>query len=175
MMQQRIQDERKDVSMSKVQQFHNLLNQNIVAKIFLYACSLVVPTINSLLYFEALNFNPFNVDIFMLNPYYFNWIGFYSCVLLIWAYRKKSPTLVATIVLLNLGPAGFWGLFSLIGGWLGLLSYLSTFTIPFQIIVLVESLIVRRIIMVIGVIILAVILILATRAFIKSLDVNTQQ
>ena len=160
--------------MSKVQTLHHFLNQNTVAKIFLYALSMVVPVIHGLLYFEALNFNPFNVDIFMLNPYYFNWIGFYSCVLLIWAYRKKSPTLVAIIVLFNLAPIGFWGLFSLIGGWLGLLSYLSTFTIPFQIMVLVESLIVRRIIMVIGVIILAAILILAARAFIKSLDANTQ-
>ena len=174
-MQQRIQDERKDVSMSKVQTLHHFLNQNTVAKICLYALAMVVPVINGLHYLDALGTNPFHVDLFKLNPYYFNWIGFYSCVFLIWAYRKKSPTLVATIVLLNLGPVGFWGLFSLIGGWLGLLSYLSTFTIPFQIMVLVESLIVRRIIMVIGIIILAAILILAARAFIKSLDANTQQ
>ena len=161
--------------MSKIQKLHHFLNQNIVAKISLYALAMVVPFINGLFYLDALGTNPFNVDLFTLNPYSFNWIGFYSCVLLIWAYRKKSPTLVAAIVLLNLGPIGFWGLFALMGGWLGILSYLSMFTIPFQIMVLVESLIVRRIIMVIGVIILAVILILAVRVFIKSLDANMQQ
>ena len=52
--------------MSRTQRLHHFLNQNIVAKIFLYALSMVVPAIHGLLYFDALNFNPFNIDIFML-------------------------------------------------------------------------------------------------------------
>ena len=78
--------------MSKVQTLHHFLNQNTVAKICLYALAMVVPVINGLHYLDALGTNPFHVDLFTLNPYYFNWIGFYSCVFLIWAYRRPSLT-----------------------------------------------------------------------------------
>ena len=150
--------------MSKVQQFHKFLNQNIVAKLFLYAFSLVVPVINGLLYLEVLNFNPFNVDIFTLNPYFFNWIGFYSCVFLIWAYCKKSPTLVSTIVLFNLAPIGFWFLFSLLGGWLGLLWAMSTLTMPLAITMMFDGFI-AKILVFVGLIILLVILGWGIRSF----------
>ena len=160
--------------MSKVQQFHNFLNQNIVAKIFLYACSLVVPAINGLFYLEALNFNPFNVDILMLNPYFFSWIGFYSCVLLIWAHGKKSSTLVTTIVLCNLAPMGFWGFFALMGGLSGILMAMSTLTMPLAITMMFDGFI-AKILVCVGLIILLVILGWGIRAFLKLAASNEER
>ena len=148
-----------------IKQLHNFLNKSLVAKLVVYALALVAPIVNGLLYIEALGFDLYNISIWTLNPYYFNWVGFYSCVLLIWAYCKKASVLVSIVVMLNLFPAGFWCLFALIGGLPGVLMVLATFTIPAPIILLMDNLVLKRVFIFVGVILLVGILILGFRAF----------
>ena len=155
--------------MSKVQRVHHFLHQNIAAKIFLYSLAMVVPVMNGLLYLEVLDVHTVDIGFFLRNPYYLNWVGFYSCVLLIWAYRKKAPTLVCTIVLLNFGPMGFWCFFALIGGLNGVLLALSTLAMPAFIIAAVDSVFVAKLLMWIGLITLVSILAFGVWSFFRRL------
>ena len=149
--------------MKKTQCLYNFLNQNIVAKLFLYALSMVVPVMNGLLYLEALDIHTIDIGFFLGNPYYLNWAGFYSCVLLVWAYYKTASTLVVTIVLANLCPMGFWCFIALIGGLNGLLIAVSTLTIPAFLFTLTDHVVVGKLLMWIGLIILVAILALGVR------------
>ena len=158
-----------------IKQFHNFLNKSLAAKFVVYALALVLPFVNGLLYIEALGVDLDNISIWTLNPYYFNWIGFYSCVLLIWAYCKKASVLVSIIVMLNLFPAGFWCLFALIGGLPGVLMVLATFTIPAPIILLMDNLVLRRVFIFVGLIILAGILILGFQVFWRIITKGEEQ
>lgn len=156
--------------MSKVQHIHNFLNQNIVAKIFLYALALVVPVMNGLLYLETLDLHTIDIHFFLRNPYYLNWVGFYSCVFLVWAYHKKSPALVTTIVLCNVCPMGFWCFIALIGGLDGVLLAVSTLAMPAFVFALTDYAVVGNLLMWIGLSILVTILALGARALFKSFE-----
>lgn len=65
--------------MTRVQKLKQMLNQNIAARLFLYAAALVEPVVT---------LGTFTKFDFPINPYYVLWISFYACVLLIWACKN---------------------------------------------------------------------------------------
>jgi hypothetical protein len=153
MMQQR------RILMSKIQKLHHFLNQNIIAKICLYALTLIQPI---LFYFSFAK----NINVSSYSPYYFTWIGFYSCTVIIWAYHKKAWETILNIVLvvINLTPILFCCIGACMGGWLGLLWAMSTLTMPLVITMMFDGFIVK-ILECIGLVILLVVLVWGIRAF----------
>ncbi len=142
-----------------LKRLHNFLNKSLVAKLVVYALAWILPAVS---YFSFVGGGH-------ISPYAFTWVGFYSCVLIVWAYHEKPWETVANIILIcvNAVPIVFWCFIACMGGLGGLFFALSTLTVPLPIVMLVDNVIVRQILILIGLSILAGMLILGIRVFLR--------
>ncbi|MBR5319640.1 MAG: hypothetical protein IKU46_08625 [Peptococcaceae bacterium] len=110
--------------MTWVSKLKNFLSQNLFARLFLYAAALVEPFTSIML---------FSIIDFPINPYNVVWIGFYSCLLLLWACnRKVSERIINFFLVISNGLlTGLWCLGALMGGVAGPLYVLLLMICPF--------------------------------------------
>lgn len=104
--------------MTRVQKLKQTLNQNPVARILLYLAALVMP----MAAYCNINTNAFGGAFEKLGFHNVMWLGFYSCLLLLWACNQKlwERGINLFFVALNLLPVvilikevsilGFWGI-----------------------------------------------------------------
>ncbi len=110
--------------MTWISTLKNFLNQNIIARLFLYLAALV-EIFTSVMLFSIMD-SP-------MNPYNVTWISFYSCLLLLWACNKKvSERIVnAVLVVINGLWVGLWCFGALMGGLAGPFYVLLLMICPF--------------------------------------------
>lgn len=115
--------------MTRIARLKQLLNQNIVARLVLYAAALLMPVVA---YCEL------NKDIYLIIEeigfYNVMWVGFYSCILLFWACNEKLWNWIINIVLvlLNMMPMVLllFGAY-FVGGFQGIFGVVATTVVPF--------------------------------------------
>ena len=85
--------------MTRVQKLKQMLNQNIAARLFLYAAALIMPVVMCFEFNQSL-YCPIE-EIGFVNVM---WLGFYSSLLLLWAcFRKPAEKVISGILaLLNM-------------------------------------------------------------------------
>ena len=118
--------------MTRVQKLKQMLNQNIAARLFIYAAALVEPVVT---------LGTFTKFDFPINPYYVLWISFYACVLLIWACNEKTFEQIVNVLLvgLNVSILAIWCFASLMGGLSGLLITFVVLITPFPLLILLRN------------------------------------
>lgn len=80
--------------MTRVQKLKQILNQNIVARLFLYASALIMPVVMCFEFNQSV-YCPIE-EISFVNVM---WLGFYSSLLLVWACFKTTSDKVISIIL----------------------------------------------------------------------------
>ena len=81
--------------MTWISTLKNFLNQNIIARLFLYLAALVEPVTFSYMFFNIAYLN----SPYFINPYYVLGISFYACVLLWWSSEDGSSQWVISCLL----------------------------------------------------------------------------
>ena len=102
--------------MTRVQKLKQMLNQNITARLFLYAAALIMPVVMCFEFNQSL-YCPIE-EIGFVNVM---WLGFYSSLLLLWACFRKpvekvisgilallNMVLILSVVVVNAATYGIW-------------------------------------------------------------------
>ena len=111
--------------MTTLQRFKQFLQQNMIARVMLYLIAVAQP----IYVFVYMN----NRRDPIIHPYLFMSIGFYSCLLIAWAYRRKAweQVVMVALICLNVIPMCLWGMGALMGGVFGLVFILLITLFPF--------------------------------------------